>query len=102
MKLRRGAENTMDIMDAARQAEEGAARKTEEDAADFACRDIIHWRYEHRKLKAARKLLKDKGLSPARKCWLNAGFPHMRRRLRDSSACFRFKRAGFARRLSNT
>jgi hypothetical protein len=41
MKLRRGAESTMDIMDAARQAEEGAA--------DFACRDIMHWRYEGRK-----------------------------------------------------
>ncbi|MDR1538446.1 MAG: hypothetical protein LBU32_10715 [Clostridiales bacterium] len=100
----------MDIMDAARQAEEGAARKAEEDAArkaeedaaDFACRDIMHWHYEHRKLKAARKLLKEKGLSPARRCWLNAGFPHMRRRPRDSSACFRFKRAGFARLLPNT
>jgi hypothetical protein len=60
----------MDIMDTARQAEEGAARKAEEDAADFACHDIIHWHYEHRKLKAARKLLKEKGLSPARKYWL--------------------------------
>ncbi|MDR1541946.1 MAG: hypothetical protein LBU32_28985 [Clostridiales bacterium] len=80
----------MDIMDTAKQAEE--------DAVNFACRDIIHWRYERRKLKAARKLLKGKRLSPARKCWLNAGFPYMRRRLRDSSACFRFKRAGFARR----
>jgi hypothetical protein len=29
---------------------------------------------------------------------LNTGFPYIRRRLRDSSACFRFKRAGFARR----
>ncbi|MDR1539650.1 MAG: hypothetical protein LBU32_16955 [Clostridiales bacterium] len=54
MKLRRGAENTMDIMDPARQAEEGAA--------DFACRDVMHWRYERRKLKAARKLLKEKGI----------------------------------------
>jgi hypothetical protein len=60
----------MDIMDAAKQAEEGAARKAEEDAVNFACRDIIHWHYERRKLKAARKLLKGKGLSPARKYWL--------------------------------
>jgi hypothetical protein len=45
MKLRLGTENTMGIMDAARQAEEGAARKAGEDAADFACRDIMHWRY---------------------------------------------------------
>jgi hypothetical protein len=68
----------MDIMDTAKQAEEGAARKAEEDAArkaeedavNFACHDIIHWHYEHRKLKAARKLLKEKGLSPARRCRL--------------------------------
>ncbi|MDR1539635.1 MAG: hypothetical protein LBU32_16880 [Clostridiales bacterium] len=52
----------MDIMDTAKQAEEGAA--------DFACHDILHWHYEHRKLKAARKLLKENGLSPARRCWL--------------------------------
>jgi hypothetical protein len=70
MKLRRGAENTMDIMDAAKRAEEGAARQAGEGAADFARRDIMHWRYERRKLKAARKLLKGKGLSPARKYWL--------------------------------
>jgi hypothetical protein len=66
----------MDIMDAARQAEEGAARKAEEGAADFACRDVMHWRYERRKLKAARKLLKGKGLPPARRCrlkrWISA------------------------------
>jgi hypothetical protein len=41
--------------------------QAKEGAADFACRDIMHWRYERRKLKAARKLLKGKGLSPARK-----------------------------------
>ncbi|MDR1537104.1 MAG: hypothetical protein LBU32_03755 [Clostridiales bacterium] len=74
----------MDIMDTARQAEEGAARKAGEGAArkagegvaDFACRDIMHWRYERRKLKAARKLLKEKGLPTAGrcrlKCWISA------------------------------
>jgi hypothetical protein len=85
-------------MDTAKQAKKGAARKTEEDAADFARRDIMHWRYERRRLKAARKLLKENGISPAGKYRLNAGFPYIRHRLRDSSACFRFKRAGFARR----
>jgi hypothetical protein len=52
----------MDIMDAAKQAEKGAP--------DFACSDIMHWRYERRKLKAARKLLKGEGLPPARRCRL--------------------------------
>jgi hypothetical protein len=32
------------------------AKQTEEDAAGFACRDIMHWHYARRKLKAARKL----------------------------------------------
>jgi hypothetical protein len=57
----------MDIMDTAK---EGAVKQAEEGAAGFACRDIIHWHYERRKLKAARKLLKEKGISPARKYWL--------------------------------
>jgi hypothetical protein len=64
----------MDIMDPARQAEEGAARKAERDAADFACRDIMQWHSERRNLKAARKLLKEKGLSPARKYCGFSGF----------------------------